>query len=314
MDSQMKYSYLPNNLIGVSECELYMLPGLNAAFDACRIAGLTISRIEYQEFRILEKSQFADDLQEVFVYNRVPFYCIFSSYNLDEEVAPLVSPLRAQAVLRLARSLWLLKEGRLYNPLDFITYKRVNSVNQRNPNTFGRLGYSVGREYELSQAEVPLVEGIFYALATFDNARFSQAIDAAESLFMATWNAALIGPTDPFLLLLGSLEALAGDRPERLMKASWITGDQRKLLQQFRKYRNGIAHGKLSAEFRQVTALREIVRCLLREALLRILEEPDASDVVGDELVERMVKLDDVGPQRLANVETQYNRFAWQDN
>jgi hypothetical protein len=309
----MKYGYLPNNLTSVGECEVYMLPGLSAEFDACRIAGLTISRIDFHEFRIIEKSQFADDLQDVFAYNRVPFYCIFSSYNLDEELARLRSPLRAQAVLRLTRALWLLKEGRLYNPLDFITYKRTGSMNERDTKSFGRLGYSAGRGYELSREEVPVLEGIFYALATFDEARVSQAIDMAENLFMATYNPALIGATDPFLLLLGSLEALAGDRVERLMKASWITSDQRKLLQQFRKYRNGIAHGKLAAEYKQVTALREIVRCLLREALVRILQEPTAADAVGEELVDRLVKLDDVGPLRLANVETEYSRWGPQE-
>lgn len=306
----MNFGYLPNNLTNVSECEVYMLPGLTADFDACRIAGLTVSRIDFGEFRIIENSQFASDLQDVFVYNRVPFYCIFSSYNVDEEVARLRSPLRAQSVLRLARSLWLLKEGRLYNPLDFITYKRNGSNNERNPNTFGRMGYSAGRGYELSRDEVPVLEGIFYALAKFDEARVSQAIDMAESLFMATYNPALIGATDPFLLLLGSLEALAGDRAERLLKASWTNGDQRRLLQQFRKYRNGIAHGKMAADYKHVLALREIVRCMLREALVRVLEKPSATDVVGDELVERMVKLADIGPRRLAHVETEYARWG----
>ena len=43
----MKFGYLPNNLTSVGECELYMLPGLAAEFDACRIAGLTISRIDF---------------------------------------------------------------------------------------------------------------------------------------------------------------------------------------------------------------------------------------------------------------------------
>jgi len=309
----MKYGYLPNNLTSVSECELYMLPGLTADFDACRIAGLTISRIDFQEFRSIEQSQFASDLQDVFVYNRVPFYCIFSSYNLDEEVARLRSPLRAVAVKRLARALWLLKEGRLFNPLDFITYKRTGAMNNRDPKTFGRLGYSAGRGYELSREELPVLEGIYYALANFDEARVSQEIDMAEYLFMATYNPALIGATDPFLLLLGSLEALAGDRADRLMTASWTTADQRKLLQQFRKYRNGIAHGKLSAEYKQVTPLREIVRCLLREAFVRILQEPNADDAVGDALVDRIVKLDDAGPARLANVETQYSRWGPQE-
>jgi hypothetical protein len=183
-------------------------------------------------------------------------------------------------------------------------------MNERNPNTFGRLGYSLGNGYELRRDEVPLLEGIYYALAAFDDARINRAIYMAEALFMATYNAALIGATDPFLLLLGSFEALAGDRAERLMKASWTTADQRKLLQQFRRYRNGIAHGKMGAQYKQVRALREIVRCLLREALVLILEKPGAADVVGDELVDRMLKLNDVGPSRLANVETKYSPWG----
>ena len=309
----MKAGYLPNNLTSVSECELYMLPGLVADFDACRIAGLTVSRIDFHEFRMIEKSQFASDLQDVFVYDRVPFYCIFSSYNVDEEVARLRRPLRALAVQRLTRALWLLKEGRLFNPLDFISYQRTGATNQRDPKTFGRLSYSAGRGYELSRAELPVLEGIYYALASFDEGRVCQEIDMAEYLFMATYNPALIGATDPFLLLLGSLEALAGDRADRLMTAGWATADQRNLLKQFRKYRNGIAHGKLAAEYKQVTALRDIVRCLLREALVRILQEPNANDVVGDALVDRIVKLDEVGPVRLANVETEYSRWGPQE-
>jgi hypothetical protein len=290
-----------------------MLPGLTAKFDACRIAGLTISRIDFGEFRLLEKSQFADDLQGVFVYNRVPFYCIFSSYEVDENLGGLRSELRAQAVLRLARSLWLLKEGSFYNPLYFIHYKRTGSQNERNPNSVGRLAYELKRDYELSSEELSVVEGIFYALACFDDARNCRPIDTAEQLFIATYNPALAAPTDKVLLLLGSLEALAGEHVERLIRASWLTRKQRKVLQQFRRYRNGIAHGKESAAYEQVTILREIVRCLLRQALVRILQTPDGSDVVGRSLVDEIIKFDEVDAQRLATVETEYSPFGHQE-
>jgi len=305
----MKFGYLPNNLTSVGECELYMLPGLAAEFDACRIAGLTISRIDFGEFRLLEKSQFSDDLQDVFVYNRVPFYCIFSSYDLDENIGPARSYLRAQAVLRLARSLWLLKEGTLFNPLHFIHYKRTKGLNERNPNVYGRLAYSLTGHYELTREELPVLEGISYALACFDEARMSDALALAEQLFMATYIPALLEPTDKFLLLLGSLEALSGQNAQRLIKASWITTEQRRLLEGFRKYRNGVAHGKQSVERQQLTALQEIVRCLMREALVWSLQEPSASEVVGAGLVDRLLQLDDAGPQRLATVEFEYPKL-----
>lgn len=81
----MKIGYLPNNIVNVPQSELFMLPGLTAKFDACRIGGLTVSRIDYRDFVMLEKSQFTDDLADSFVYNRVPFYCVFSSYQVDED-------------------------------------------------------------------------------------------------------------------------------------------------------------------------------------------------------------------------------------
>jgi hypothetical protein len=121
----MKRGYLPNNLTLVPEYEVFMLPGLSAEFDACRLAGLTISRIEFHEFQILEEPQFVKDLEDVFFYNRVPYYCIFSSYDANNELLPERSRLRAEAVHRLARALWLLKEGVLYDPLLCVSYRRV---------------------------------------------------------------------------------------------------------------------------------------------------------------------------------------------
>jgi hypothetical protein len=307
----MKVGYLPNNVINVPESELFMLPGLTAKFDACRIAGLTVSRIDYRDFIMIEKSQFADDLVDVFVYNRVPFYCIFSNYDVDEKVGQVRYHLRAQAVLRLARSLWLLKEGTLYNPLQFIHYKRTGSLNQRDPNSFGRLAYALKSEYELSREELPVLEGIYYALACFDDARNSREIEIAEQLFIATYNPALTAPTEKFLLLLGSLEALVEDRVERLVKARWLTREQRKLLEQFRRYRNGIAHGKqtLSGD-EQVKTLRDIVRCLLRQAFVRILQDPTGENVVGDKLIDDLMQLGTVNAEQLATVETKYSTLV----
>src|SRR5262245_17536682 len=106
----MKCRYIPNNVEHVAEAELYMLPGLEADFSACRISGVTISRITFPEFHLIEESQFAADLMDSYAYNRSPYYCVFTS-NTGEEPKDGVSQYRAELVNRIARSLWLYKES-----------------------------------------------------------------------------------------------------------------------------------------------------------------------------------------------------------
>lgn len=306
----MKYGYLPNNLTQVAECELYMLPGLTADVDAFRIAGITVSRIDFKEFVFLEKSPFRDDLESVFACGNVPYYCVFSSFETgDEQLVGFRSSTRAVTVHRLARALWLFKEGPLYDPMQFVYYKRAGSLVQRDPKTFGRLAYNLSG-YELTRPELPLVEGIYYALACFDDARYVPAVDTAERLFVESYSPALLDATDIFLLLLGSFEALAGSASAHLHRAPWLAAHQRELLGAFRQTRNGVAHGKQSAGREQVMAFRAVIRCLLREAIFWAVEDPERRYVTGKGLVNRLLAATDAGPHRLADAQAAYPSVA----
>ena len=52
---------------------------------------------------------------------------------------------------------------------------------------------------------------------------------------------------------------------------------------------------------------------LLREPFVRILQEPNADDVVGESLLDRMIRLGDVSPARLADVATEYPHLVPQE-
>ena len=60
----MAIRYLPSNLTEAAECEVFMLPGLNCAGDGFIVGGRVVRRLEFAEWHLLEKSKFADDLQD----------------------------------------------------------------------------------------------------------------------------------------------------------------------------------------------------------------------------------------------------------
>ena len=308
----MRRDYVP---LGVERAYFVFaahLPGITAALDGFTIGDIRISKLTWGECRLLEKSRFMDDLQDVFFSGREPLFIVFAGYPGDnEEEAARIKFDGVSAIARLTSALRLLKQGEVYDPLEFILYSRHGVSNTRDPRLFGRLAFSLRGEafMTLSIEDIGLLDGIYGALDLFDHFRFDLSIDRAQTLLGASFSPAHVSYAHKMLPLLAALEILAGRDLGALANAEWADDGVLAWLDRFRWLRNTLAHGR----HEDPEALREVVdttrtvtRVLLREAIVWRLLDPERSEVIGASLIERALSESAASPARLANLQAPY--------
>lgn len=300
--------YLKQNLTHTGEIEAYMLPSVCFELDGLMMAGLTITRLEFGEWHLMEKGQFADDLQDR-MFRDSPFFIVFSSNDVevDDLIRQYRSAERKHQIVLLTYALRLLREGPVGNPLDHIQYIRNGSLNMRNPNRFGRGAYNLRMDNKIMNSDLSVLEGIFNSLALYNRSRHNFPINLALKLFNQSYEPALASHTHQALFLIGCLEALIGTDYHALIELPWSDPDVPTLLARYSDFRDYLAHGVGSSSEQEFTALREIARVLLREALAFELQSPDSCDAVGPTLVERLHSPDKLSPSRLACVSSKYD-------
>ncbi|WP_140981310.1 hypothetical protein [Bradyrhizobium guangdongense] len=284
------------------------LPGVSADVDGFAIGDIRISKLTWLECSMLEKSQFMDDLQDVFFYGREPFFCVFGGFPGDD--SDQVDLLKRNAiieVLRLTRSLRLLKSGEVWNPLEFILYTRHNSTNSRDPRLFGRMAFeSRGERFvHLSMEDIDCLDGLYTAISLFDRFRYDIEIDRAETLLGASYSPAHANHAHRMLPLIGAIEILAGRDLSPLGSAEWADDSIRQWLDAYRSLRNSLAHGRredalvVSARF---AIARDVTRILIREAIAWRLLDAKAQKVTGPALVARVADAEAASAGRLAKL------------
>lgn len=298
--------YLPLGVDTARYVYALHLPGVRADVAGFSIGDVRVSKLTWRECRMIEKSRFMDDLQDVFVYHREPFFIVFSTF-FDREIASGQLKARAQrAAALLIRALRLIKGGELWHPGEFITYERNEAVNQREPGMFGRLPFSMGEVVRLDATDIQNLDAAYIALDLFDRFRHDAEIDRAEALFDASYSPAHTLVPHRLLPLVAALEILADSHIGALMKASWITDELRETTKRLRQRRNHLAHGGTTAEYEWVEPTRELARILLREAIAWRLEDPERKSVVGKELVRRCLQTAAAEPGRLGRLSVEY--------
>ncbi len=296
--------YVNPGFANTLELEFYVLPGLQMEVDALHLCGIFLTRLEYQDWILLEKSQFIDDLEGSFV-RHPPYFCVFGSSDPDvsEEVEDYRTEERRFIVTRLIRSLRLLLSNEIYNSLEFISYKRKGSLISRDPNKYGRLSYSIGKMYTLTNDDLPMLENVINSLMIFDIHRTSPTVFFAELLFNQSFDVSFQSELEKSLVLLGAIDALIGvAKVPKIIPIFVDEPEMAEFLSRYRNLRNMIAHGKTMNTNGAVVYLRRIARILLCEAIAYIIENPSKKDVTGDALVTRLLySSKPLGPSRLAS-------------
>jgi hypothetical protein len=302
--------YLPLEIENARYVYAMHLPGVRADVQGFSIADTRISKLTWSECRLLEKTEFMDDLQDVFVYGREPFFIVFSTFYEPEIDAGFTKYRARRAAELLIRGLRLIKSGELWRPAEFVTYERDGVQNTRDPAAFGRLPFTLKEVVRLSTADIQTLEATYLALDFFDCFRNDAAIDRAALLFAASYSPAHTLVAHRLLPLVAALEILAQQHVAALAKAAWMTAELRATAVRFRDRRNHLAHGGSQAEFEWVETTRELTRVLLREAIAWRLEEPDRACVTGKDLVKRCLRAEAANPARLATVSVEYRPYG----
>ena len=215
------------------------------------------------------------------------------------------------AIARLTLALRLLKDGEVWDPMEFIVYSRQNGVNTRDPRLFGRLAFQIGHEglVSLSLNDIASLDGLYTALDLFDRFRYDLEINRAAALLGASFSPAHVSYVHRMLPLIGAIEILADNEIGMLVDAEWIDDHLRHWIDRFRSVRNMLAHGRRDdpdSLREMLVATRTVCRALLREAIAWRLLDPEISSVTGAGLLERAKDRSVGGPERLATLEAHY--------
>ena len=285
------------------------LPGISAAVAGFTIGELRVSKLTWGECRLLEKSRFMDDLQDVYFSGNEPFFLVFCGYPDSDQARQSIESQAVEAIRRVTRALRLLVQGKVWDPLDFILYTRRGTLNERNPRTFGRLPFQMRSKIELTSDDIEQLDGLYDALLLFDRCRFDREIDRAEALLGASFSPAHLTVAHEMLPLLGAIEILSGGNLAPLSEAAWADEEMKGRASDYRSFRNALSHGRREEEekLRQSAEFaRHLVRILIREALIWRLLEPQRESVVGPELIDRVCAAETVMPDRLAQLQVPF--------
>jgi hypothetical protein len=234
---------------------------------------------------------------------------VFGGDNSDapEECQQHRTRAREQLVQRLTLTLRLTREDPVYDPTQFITYRRCNGLNIRDPRRYGRAAYNFPETTRLEPGDLPHLEHVFHALDTFDSFRDGGPLVLATRLFQSSYDLSPMESRDRVLLLLGALEALTDGKEHPLRSIRWPEERLKQFLERFRQKRNEIAHGAEAGGEADVSALRQIVRCLICEGIAIELMAPGQERSSGLPLLRGMKDLTTFGSARLADARMTYD-------
>ncbi len=318
------------------------MPGLCLDIDTYLVDRMILTRSSWSDFRLLEKNQFMDDLDDLFLgiedprliqkvdvlenmedRNKSPFFCVFlnSEDEVSEEDCKNKGDIMARDLdklsdlSRLCRGFWLLDDGITWDPLEHISYKRDNDIVTRHTRIFGRAYMRYQAERTVSESEINIVSQVISKLRLFDIARDALCVKVAESLFSQSFKASLQDDLYSGYRLLNLYSALAtilDDKIHLILKLSDRYNFDAELIV---KSRNDIAHGRhrIQASILEKD-LRYVLRILLCEAIASSLEDPSLNHFNSVKLVDKCLNAAHSGLARIANASTVFRAFrVWGD-
>jgi len=302
--------YLPLSVDTARYVYALHFPGVRADLAGFSIGDARISKLTWAECHLLEKTQFMNDLQDVYVYGREPLFIVFCTFFESEIDSGFIKYQAHRMAKLLIRGLRLIKGGELWEPAEFMTYERNGVVNTRDPGVFGRLPFSLGEVVRLTSVDVQVLESTYQALDFFDRFRNDAEIDRASVLVAASFSPAHTILAHRLLPLIAAIEILAQQYAGLLARAPWMTEELHETAVRLRERRNHLAHGGAEASFDLVETTRELARVLLREAIAWRLEDFERKHVTGKSLVERCLSAEAADPSRLGALSSKYETLT----
>jgi hypothetical protein len=302
--------YLPLDLANVAECQLFMLPGIDSRLNSFKIGNLRITRLAFKDWIMIEKNQFIDDLQSVYVAENEPLFCVFGGGDpqASDEVQRARSAERESLVKRLILALRLCRPEPVADGTMSIVYRRVQNTNIREPRVFGRNAYNRRITTLLEPEQIRQLNIIYDLLDIFESYRSAGAITVAIELFQNASAEIVMEHRDRLVLLLGALEALTGGKLQPLQAIPFANTTLKRFLKDYRTKRNEIAHGGETGREEDVVALRKIVQLLLCESITIELLFPTENLSSGLPLLEGMRNQTKFGIERLIEARVNYRR------
>jgi tetratricopeptide (TPR) repeat protein len=280
------------SLWDVSNCEVFLLPGLNAELDSFQIGPMGITKLSFHDFSAIEGSQYLDDFDVggVFVRNEnLPYFAVFTGEPVDDKLIEPRSKERQRQVRRFARACWLYGSDILYDPTEHIRYRRQDDVVLRRPGICGRNRIGDYLEHRLRVSEISAIAEIFTGLETFDRCRQIDQVRLSELFYSKTFRDSSNESTYRCLLLLSSLTLLIGDN-FRIIEGIRDAAPLKSLdLDRIVASRNFIAHGAKTPDKALSLELVALVRMLLNHSITWSLVEAHLSTFKGSELMNRVI-------------------------
>jgi len=330
---QNKKTYLPIGTEYGEQVDYFFMPGLCLSVDTYMVDRMILTRSSWSDFRLLEKNQFMDDLDDLFLgvedprlvhntklpenledRNKSPFFCVFlNSEDEDDKGEITTRDLdKLSDLSRLCRAFWLLDDELTWDPLEHISYKRDNDTVTRYPRMFGRayMRYPVKRI--VSELEMNIVSQVTSKLRLFDIARDAVGVKVAESLFSQSFKASLQHESYNEHRLLNLYSALATILDDDICSIIKLSGRYKYDAGMIIQSRNDIAHGCSGPQIKCLEKnLISILRILLCEAIASSLEDPSLIHFKGAELVNRCLEAGHSGLERILNASSVFRAFRF---
>lgn len=266
------------------------VPGLRLESPGMMVSGLSLRRLEWLEWLMLENNDTAERLKAEFEEGEHTFLVVDrADFRGDHESADALADGDVTMLHQLVTALRIAKPGELLNPAGSMRYQRTRDLNVRTPGNFGRQLFerTSTRPYRLQKSDVPIIEAIYKDLCHPDVTN-DRTIKLALRHFDASYDHYL-DIEERLLHTFTALEATFGEykksaRPVanvslgRSASALWRNGLGAAFASflddkyQARGLRNAAAHGDFNGwKSTEIDAMIEQLREVLRTGLRHLL-------------------------------------------
>ena len=251
---------------------------------------VTIEKVSFSKFRLLEKLQFIDDLQSEFIYDRDPFYLSISFDRMAEQMAEDYSNyyknLCDKIMKRFLLSLFLVHpELDLMDPIDYVVYKLTGSnpgyLVSRYLGLFGREAYYIRKDQYVSLRDIETnIYSVYKVLETLED-RLPEYLSAALSIFVDSYKVHSI--TTKALYLLSIIELLFDESRFNISEIKMPDSNGRMVVANFSDVRNNLAHGR-EVSSNILSGLLELCQILFFDSLAYLCMDTDFSETIKNDI------------------------------
>jgi hypothetical protein len=307
------------SLATVRGCELFIMPEIySATTHTFMIGDVLVSRLSFEDWLIIERSQFSDDLTDVYARKVPPFFCIFPDPGVGgvyDDHHDFIERRHGWKVQMLSTALSIAIEACVPNPLNYVSYYRRGSTNQRRMSYFGHSAYWPTKRIEVDEELIARWTLVYSTLQIFNNFRNCPRLGLAVALYFDSASSYASAEWTRELLLHAAIEALLGTFISRLSEVKWNDPAITTAIQKRKQRRNALAHGTASADAEYSATLRRMTSRLLVESLRQELvfpsREESSSKSLDANLIDALKSARAFGPERLKDLPVDSNELLY---